>query len=50
MDATLPAHAKANAAWVPGAVVGRFTLLAKLAIGGMAEIWLARQGGLRGWD
>ena len=29
---------------------GRFTLITKLATGGMAEIWLARQSGLAGFD
>lgn len=36
--------------WAPGNVVGAYTLLAKLATGGMAEIWLARQKGLRGFE
>ena len=36
--------------WAPGNVVGTYTLLAKLATGGMAEIWLARQVGLRGFE
>ena len=36
--------------WAPGIVVGAYTLLAKLATGGMAEIWLARQVGLRGFE
>lgn len=36
--------------WAPGTVVGAYTLLAKLATGGMAEIWLARQVGLRGFE
>lgn len=36
--------------WAPGNVVGAYTLLAKLATGGMAEIWLARQVGLRGFE
>ena len=26
--------------WVPGEVVGRYRLLARIAIGGMAELWL----------
>ena len=29
---------------------GRFTLVKKLATGGMAEIWLARQTGLAGFN
>ena len=36
--------------WEPGASVGRFTLLTPLAEGGMAEIWLARQSGLQGFQ
>ena len=36
--------------WAPGHIVGSYTLLAKLATGGMAEIWLARQSGLRGFE
>jgi serine/threonine-protein kinase len=31
-------------------VVSRYTLLAKIATGGMAEIWLARQAGPRGFE
>ena len=50
MESALATGVKSAATWVPGAVVGRFTLLAKLATGGMAEIWLARQGGLRGFE
>ena len=50
MESALATGVKAVATWVPGAVVGRFTLLAKLATGGMAEIWLARQGGLQGFE
>ncbi|MFT3713131.1 MAG: serine/threonine-protein kinase [Archangium sp.] len=38
------------AAWAPGGTVGHYSLLAKLAVGGMAEIWLARQSGLRGFE
>lgn len=37
-------------AWVAGSLVGRFTLLVPLAQGGMAELWLARQSGLRGFE
>ena len=40
----------ATPGWAPGNVVGAYTLLAKLATGGMAEIWLARQVGLRGFE
>ena len=36
--------------WEPGTPVGRFTLLTPLAEGGMAEIWLARQSGLKGFE
>ena len=36
--------------WAPGEAVGRYTLLAKIAVGGMAEIWLARQAGPRGFE
>jgi len=39
-----------SAGWAPGNIVGAYTLLAKLATGGMAEIWLARQVGLRGFE
>ena len=35
--------------WEPGTTVGRFTLVTTLAQGGMAEIWLARQTGLKGF-
>jgi serine/threonine-protein kinase len=37
-------------AWASGGVVGRYTLLAKIATGGMAEIWLARQAGPQGFE
>ncbi len=50
MESALATVVKSVATWVPGAVVGRFTLLAKLATGGMAEIWLARQAGLQGFE
>ncbi|HEX8436270.1 MAG TPA: protein kinase, partial [Archangium sp.] len=30
--------------------VGRYNLLARLAVGGMAEIWLARQQGPKGFE
>jgi eukaryotic-like serine/threonine-protein kinase len=36
--------------WEPGTPVGRFILLTTLAQGGMAEIWLARQSGLKGFE
>ena len=42
--------AAGDPAWVAGTLVGRFTLLVPLAQGGMAEIWLARQSGLRGFE
>ena len=38
-----------TAEWRPGANVARYSLLAKIATGGMAEIWLADQGGLQGF-
>src|SRR5712671_6692857 len=31
-------------------IAGRYTLLRKLASGGMAEVFLARQGGLEGFE
>jgi serine/threonine protein kinase len=36
--------------WSPGSAVGSYILVAKLATGGMAEIWLARQVGLRDFE
>jgi serine/threonine-protein kinase len=36
--------------WETGTTVGRYVLLAPLAEGGMAEIWLARQSGLQGFE
>ena len=36
--------------WAPGLTVGRYTLMGKLAVGGMAEIWLARQAGPKGFE
>jgi serine/threonine-protein kinase len=36
--------------WRPGRKVGRYALLAKIATGGMAEIHLARQEGLKGFE
>ncbi|EPX59150.1 serine/threonine protein kinase [Cystobacter fuscus DSM 2262] len=36
--------------WQPGLTVGRYNLLTRLAVGGMAEIWLARQGGPQGFE
>ncbi|WP_224245762.1 protein kinase domain-containing protein [Hyalangium gracile] len=38
------------AAWEQGLDVGRYHLLSRLAIGGMAEIWLARQLGPQGFE
>jgi serine/threonine protein kinase len=35
--------------WEPGEVVGQYSLLGRIAVGGMAEIWLARQTGLAGF-
>ena len=39
-----------RAAWQPGDVVKSYSLLARIATGGMAEIWLARQAGLKGFE
>jgi serine/threonine-protein kinase len=39
-----------STAWFPGATIGRYQLITPLASGGMAEIWLARQPGLRGFE
>jgi eukaryotic-like serine/threonine-protein kinase len=36
--------------WQQGLTVGRYSLLTRLARGGMAEIWLARQVGLQGFE
>jgi eukaryotic-like serine/threonine-protein kinase len=36
--------------WAPGSQIGRYHLLAKIATGGMAEIWLADQAGLKGFQ
>ncbi len=36
--------------WVPGVVIGQYSLLKELARGGMGEIWLARQTGAAGFD
>ena len=35
---------------MPEVIAGRYTLLRKLASGGMAEVFLARQGGLEGFE
>ena len=37
-------------AWTPGLQVGRYTLMGKIAVGGMAEIWLSRQAGPKGFE
>jgi eukaryotic-like serine/threonine-protein kinase len=42
--------ATAPSPWNPGLKVGRYVLLAPLATGGMAELWLARQPGVRGFE
>ncbi len=42
-------RAKVGADWAPGSMVARYSLLAKIATGGMAEIWLADQAGLQGF-
>ena len=36
--------------WNAGQQVGRYTLMAKIAVGGMAEIWIARQAGMKGFE
>lgn len=36
--------------WFPGGKLGRYVLISPLASGGMAEIWLARQPGLHGFE
>src|SRR5579871_1937789 len=36
--------------WQPHGRIGAYSLLTKLAVGGMAEIWLARQTGLKGFE
>ncbi len=36
--------------WTSGSRVARYSLLAKIATGGMAEIWLADQAGLQGFQ
>lgn len=42
--------AAAHAERAPSARFGRYTLLDRLAVGGMAEIFLARQAGLEGFE
>ena len=34
----------------PGTRMGRYTLLHRLAVGGMAELYVARQGGIEGFE
>src|SRR5580765_5591880 len=46
----VPAAPERQTPWVSGDAVGRYTLLAKIATGGMAEIWLAKQAGPRGFE
>jgi eukaryotic-like serine/threonine-protein kinase len=41
---------EALAVWQQGLTVGRYSLLSRLAVGGMAEIWLARQVGPQGFE
>jgi len=36
--------------WEPGTTVGQYLLMTPLAQGGMAEIWLARQSGPKGFE
>jgi eukaryotic-like serine/threonine-protein kinase len=45
-----PASTAQRQPWQSGDVVGQYTLLAKIATGGMADIWLARQAGLHGFE
>lgn len=42
--------ATGGSTWEPGTTVGRYSLLTIIATGGMAEIWLARQSGLQGFE
>jgi serine/threonine protein kinase len=44
------APAEAPVVWQQGLTVGRYSLVSRIAIGGMAEIWLARQVGLQGFE
>jgi serine/threonine protein kinase len=46
----VPAAPERQTPWVSGDAVGRYSLLAKIATGGMAEIWLAKQAGPRGFE
>ncbi len=41
---------KAPIPWAPALLVGRYTLVTRIATGGMAEIWLARQAGPGGFE
>jgi serine/threonine-protein kinase len=36
--------------WEPGSLIGQYLLMTPLAQGGMAEIWLARQSGPKGFE
>ena len=45
-----PAAGSPGGTWETGTTVGRYVLLAPLATGGMAEIWLARQSGMKGFE
>jgi serine/threonine-protein kinase len=45
-----PALTTPTTSWFPGGKLGRYVLIAPLASGGMAEIWLARQPGLHGFE
>jgi serine/threonine protein kinase len=42
--------AEAPVVWQQGLTVGHYSLVSRIAIGGMAEIWLARQVGLQGFE
>ncbi|MBN1210786.1 MAG: serine/threonine protein kinase [Myxococcaceae bacterium] len=41
---------EAPSVWQQGLTVGRYNLLSRIAVGGMAEIWLARQVGPKGFE
>jgi hypothetical protein len=44
------AESKGTAAWETGARIGPYLLVDRIALGGMAEIWAARQTGLAGFE
>jgi serine/threonine-protein kinase len=45
-----PTLSDAPVVWHQGLTVGRYSLLSRIAVGGMAEIWLARQVGPKGFE